>query len=174
MRELLERIKKTIGGRHGGIYWCEGEYGKMSITILKFPRWFAEMCWDVETVIYFDSGKPVSMEITTYTGYDPRDMDILAELTPPSKWDNSPFIEHGMYEEMYDYYKLYLPPNHKMKEELLIVDLNEKNEFSKFKVKLTAEITLKSENEMWYILKKLSKKFGQQEWNKKQFGREKY
>ena len=170
MRTFLERIKKTIAGRHCGIYWCESEYGKISITIMKFPWFFTDFCWDVETVIYFDSEKPVLMEITTYTGYDPRDMDVLAELTPPSQWDNSPFIEHGLYEEMYDFYDLYLPPDYKITEELLIVDLNEKNEFSKFKVKLTAEIALKNEDEMWHILKELSKKLGEQEWYKKRFG----
>ena len=36
MRELGKRIEDTISKDYGGIYWCEGEYGRGSITIQRF------------------------------------------------------------------------------------------------------------------------------------------
>lgn len=172
-REFIERLKSIVKENqiHIPNYHVNENPLITEIRLSDFPDWLVGPTYDRFFTIFFRQGNPSHIQVEVVVGVDPFRLELdprnesRKEGIPLGYIDQDLFTDHGVTEDVYDMFDLFMPPGFKVYIEEFVVNLREAPEL-RYRLRLLGTKHLKDAEDLYYILENLSRPEGQQEWYK--------
>jgi hypothetical protein len=129
-QNFIERLKSIVKESHIHIpnYSPKGATSITEIRLSDFPDWLVGLTYDRLFTIFFRQGKPSYIEVEVVVGVDPVRLGL-----DPRRQDKSPglalgyidqdlFTDHGVTEDVYDRFSLFMPPGFQVTVEEFVVN----------------------------------------------------
>jgi hypothetical protein len=139
------------------------------IRLADFPDWLVGPTYDRFFTIFFEKGEPSHIDVEVVVGVEPFYLEVDPENQvkrpglPLGVIDKSIFLDHGVTEDVYDMFALFMPPGFRLFSEEFVVNLQGTSDF---RLKLAGTKRVEDFKELFYILENLSLPEGQQDWYK--------
>ena len=172
-QEFIERLKSTVNESqiHIPNYTPEGTTSITEVRLSDFPDWLVGPTYERFFTIFFEKGEPSRIEVEAVTGVDPFRLELDTRNEPRKEGiplgyiDQDLFTDHGVTEDVYDMFHLFMPPGFQLYVEEFVVNLREAAEV-RYRLRLVGSKRVKDSKELFYILENLSRPEGQQNWYK--------
>lgn len=171
LQKFIERLKSIVpeGQIHIINYHLGCYLSATNIQLSNFPDWPLIPTNVTTSTIYFETGKPSSIDVEVVVGVDslhleldPEDPDVRPGI-PVGYIDRDVFMDRGVTGEVYEMFRSYMPPGFELFIEEFVVNLREAQDL---RLRLRGTKKVKDEDEFFYILKNLSRPMEKQDWYK--------
>jgi hypothetical protein len=170
-QECIERLKSVVNESqiHIPNHSPKGTTTINEVRLSDFPEWLVGLTYERLFTIFFEKGEPSHIEVEAVVGVDPFPLGLdprnkqSKDGIPLGYIDRELFADHGVTEDVYDMFHLFMPPGFRLFVEEFVVNLREASDF---KLKLAGKRDVVDFKELFYILENLSRPKGQQDWYK--------
>ena len=169
----IERLKSIVNESqiHIPNYSPKGTTSVTEVRLSDFPDWLVGPTYERSLSIFFEKGEPSHIDVEAVVGVDPVRLELdprdeeTREGIPLGYIDRELFTDHGVTEDVYDMFHLFMPPGFRLYVEEFVVNLREAPEL-RFRLRLVGCTRVKDSKELFYILENLSLPRGEQTWYK--------
>lgn len=172
-QNFIERLKSIVKESqiHIPNYTYKGTISITEVRLSDFPDWLVGSTYERLLTIFFENRKPSRIDVEAVVGVDPFRLELdprneqRKEGIPLGYIDQDLFTDHDVTEDVYDMFRLFMPPGFNVYVEEFVVNLREAAEL-RYRLRLVGTKHVEDAKELFYILENLSRPEGQQDWYK--------